>query len=63
MGNIGGCDSCWYPASGVRHPPPQVTYNGWPLYRYSPDNEPVDANGQGAGGNWWVVDADGEPIM
>ena len=40
-------------ASGVRHPPPQVTYNGWPLYRYSPDNEPIDANGQAPAATWW----------
>jgi len=41
----------------------QVTYNGWPLYRYAPDDAPGDVTGQGAGGNWWVVDAAGEPIM
>lgn len=41
----------------------QVTYNGWPLYRYAGDSEPGDTAGQGLGGNWWVVDAAGEPVM
>ena len=42
----------------------QVTYNGRPLYRYAQDDVPGDVEGQGAGGgNWRVVDADGEPIM
>ncbi len=41
----------------------QVTYNGWPLYRYSGDSEPGDASGQSLGGNWWVIDAAGEPVM
>jgi predicted lipoprotein with Yx(FWY)xxD motif len=41
----------------------QVTYNGWPLYGYGGDSEPGDTSGQGLGGNWWVVDAAGEPVM
>lgn len=40
----------------------QVTYNGWPLYHYSGDEEPGDTSGQGVGGVWWLVDPDGEPI-
>jgi predicted lipoprotein with Yx(FWY)xxD motif len=41
----------------------QVTYNGWPLYYYLPDVTPGATGGQGIGGNWWVVDPDGEPVM
>ena len=33
----------------------QVTFNGWPLYRYSQDNESGDANGQDANDIWYVV--------
>jgi predicted lipoprotein with Yx(FWY)xxD motif len=41
----------------------QVTYNGWPLYHYTPDLASGDARGQGIGGNWWVVSPDGDPVM
>lgn len=40
----------------------QVTYNDWPLYYYAPDSMPGDTNGQGVGGVWWVVDAEGNAI-
>jgi predicted lipoprotein with Yx(FWY)xxD motif len=40
----------------------QVTYNGHPLYRFSNDQAPGDANGQGIGGNWYVVSPEGEQI-
>lgn len=40
----------------------QVTVNGWPLYFFANDTGPGDTNGQGVGGNWWVVSPDGEPI-
>jgi len=32
----------------------QITYNGWPLYRYSGDTSPGDTNGQGIGGIWFA---------
>jgi predicted lipoprotein with Yx(FWY)xxD motif len=38
----------------------QVTYNGWPLYRYAKDTKPGDMTGQGVsafGAKWYVVDA------
>lgn len=41
----------------------QVTYNGWPLYRYSGDEATGDTNGQGVGDNWYVVGSDGQPIQ
>ena len=39
----------------------QVTYNGHPLYYYSGDSAPGDANGEGSGGVWFIapVGADG----
>src|SRR5690606_9282250 len=40
----------------------QVTYNGWPLYYYIGDMEPGVTNGQGLGGNWFIVNAAGEAI-
>lgn len=40
---------------GVR----QVTYNGWPLYRYR-DDAPGQANGQGDGmGAWYLISTSG----
>lgn len=40
----------------------QVTYGGFPLYRYAADEEPGDVNGQGVGDVWWVVGPDGSRI-
>jgi predicted lipoprotein with Yx(FWY)xxD motif len=43
----------------------QVTYNGWPLYRWANDASPGQATGQGLnnlGGLWYVVSPRGEPI-
>lgn len=40
----------------------QLTINGMPLYRYSPDENPGDTNGQGVGDVWFVVDPDGNMI-
>jgi predicted lipoprotein with Yx(FWY)xxD motif len=35
----------------------QVTWNGKPLYRYSGDPNPGDANGDGVGGIWHIAKA------
>ncbi|MGH2792943.1 MAG: COG4315 family predicted lipoprotein [Actinomycetota bacterium] len=40
----------------------QVTYNGHPLYRFSGDSAGGQTNGQGVGGNWFVVSPQGEAI-
>ena len=40
----------------------QVTYGGWPVYYFAKDAAPGDTTGQGVGGVWWVLDADGQPI-
>lgn len=40
----------------------QLTYNGHPLYYYAEDVAPGDANGQGVGGNWYVLDDTGNPV-
>jgi predicted lipoprotein with Yx(FWY)xxD motif len=41
----------------------QVTYAGHPLYYYSGDQAAGDTNGQGLFGKWYVLGADGNPIM
>lgn len=41
----------------------QVTISGQPLYYYASDKAAGDANGQGLGGNWHVVQVDGTPKM
>lgn len=43
-----------------------VTYNDYPLYTFSGDQQPVDVTGQaveGFGGTWYVVGEDGEPVV
>ena len=40
----------------------QVTFHGHPVYTYLDDAEPGDVNGQGVGGKWFVVDADGTAV-
>lgn len=43
----------------------QVTYGGWPLYRYHDDSAPGDTAGQGvhdAWGGWYLVAPSGEKI-
>jgi predicted lipoprotein with Yx(FWY)xxD motif len=70
----GACVATWPPAlagsaSGlpehvatIRRPDGgklQLTYDGHPLYRYAGDRSKADANGQGVGGQWFVVKAGG----
>ncbi len=40
----------------------QVTFNDWPLYYYSGDTAPGQTNGQGLGGQWYVVSVNGDPV-
>lgn len=40
----------------------QVAYAGKPLYRYAPDTAAGETKGQGVGGIWYVVGADGEAV-
>jgi predicted lipoprotein with Yx(FWY)xxD motif len=40
----------------------QVAYGGHPLYRFASDTAAGDAKGQGVGGSWYVVGADGNTI-
>ncbi len=43
----------------------QVTYNGWPLYRYAKDVKPEKVTGQGVkdfGGKWYLVSPLGQEI-
>jgi predicted lipoprotein with Yx(FWY)xxD motif len=44
----------------------QITYNGWPLYRWPPDRSPGAATGQAltnAGGRWYVINAAGNAVQ
>ena len=34
----------------------------WPLYRFAGDASPGDTNGQGSGGTWFAVAADGRLV-
>jgi predicted lipoprotein with Yx(FWY)xxD motif len=38
----------------------QLTIGGWPAYRYAKDTEAGDAKGQGVGGKWYALAADGK---
>ncbi|MDN5863847.1 MAG: hypothetical protein L0I62_01315 [Gammaproteobacteria bacterium] len=43
----------------------QVTYNGWPLYYYAPDDEAGDTKGQdvhGFGAEWYLVTPAGSVV-
>ena len=40
----------------------QVTYDGWPLYYFAPDEKPGDAMGQSVGDVWFVVSSAGEAV-
>ena len=45
---------------------PVVTYNRWPLYTYTDDDQPGFATGQGVdldGGYWYLVQPDGSPLV
>ncbi|MER7672566.1 hypothetical protein ABTY61_29490 [Kitasatospora sp. NPDC096128] len=41
----------------------QVTVNGWPVYRYSPDAKPGDTKGEGVAGQWFAVTPTGGKAM
>jgi len=41
----------------------QTTFKGWPLYLYTKDNEPDEAQGRGVDGIWHVIDPDNQPQM
>jgi predicted lipoprotein with Yx(FWY)xxD motif len=40
----------------------QVTYDGWPLYRWAGDEQPGDTTGQGIQDVWWVIAPDATPV-
>jgi predicted lipoprotein with Yx(FWY)xxD motif len=40
----------------------QVTFYGHPVYTYAGDAAPGDVTGQGTGGKWYVIDADGNAV-
>ncbi|MFD9053239.1 hypothetical protein [Streptomyces zaomyceticus] len=41
----------------------QLTLNGWPLYRFNQDLKAGDLFGEGRAGNWFAVDANGQPAF
>ncbi|MEU6662324.1 hypothetical protein [Streptomyces sp. NPDC046821] len=41
----------------------QITLAGWPLYRYSKDDQPKEAYGQGVGGTWFAATPTGGKAM
>jgi predicted lipoprotein with Yx(FWY)xxD motif len=41
----------------------QLKAGKWPLYRFAGDSAPGDVNGQGSGGVWFVVAADGTLVQ
>ena len=40
----------------------QIVFYGHPLYTYAADAKPGQTSGQGVGGQWYVIGADGNPI-
>jgi len=34
----------------------QITFKGWPLYLFTGDTKPLETNGQGVNGQWFVVE-------
>lgn len=40
----------------------QLTVDGWPLYRFSGDKAPGMTNGQGIGGQFWLLSPDGRRV-
>jgi predicted lipoprotein with Yx(FWY)xxD motif len=40
----------------------QAKYGDWPLYTFASDSAPGDVTGQGVGGKWYVIAADGSLI-
>ncbi|MGW0389961.1 SCO0930 family lipoprotein [Streptomyces sp. NPDC003042] len=46
-------------ADGTR----QLTLAGWPVYRYAKDTKAGDTLGEGVGGTWHVLGADGKPAV
>lgn len=41
----------------------QLTLAGWPVYRYAQDSRPGEAKGEGVGGTWHALAADGKKAV
>ena len=41
----------------------QIAYNGWPLYRFTGDQAPGQANGQGLDNTWWLISPNAQIIQ
>lgn len=57
-----GLDASLFGATKRTDGTSQVTFNGMPLYLFAGDAAAGDVNGQGVGGKWYVLGADGVPI-
>ena len=57
-----GLDSALFGTTSRTDGTDQLTVNGMPLYRYTPDAAPGDVTGQGLNGVWWVVDSGGNAV-
>jgi predicted lipoprotein with Yx(FWY)xxD motif len=72
----GGCSGTWPPVEAKKAKPGkgldaslllvnssgQVSYNGHLLYLFAGDSAPGDTNGDGVGGVWHAIGADGNPL-
>jgi len=61
-----GADASIVATSARSDGKPQITYNGHPLYLFSGDQRPGDANGQGVnafGGLWYALSSAGNQIV
>lgn len=58
----GGLDATMFGTTTRTDGTTQLTVDGWPLYRYAPDQAPGDTLGQGLNGVWFVVGPDGAMI-
>jgi predicted lipoprotein with Yx(FWY)xxD motif len=57
-----GVSSTWLGSVDRDDDSTQITYSGRPLYYFAADAAPGDTAGQGVGGVWFVVGADGQLV-
>ena len=57
-----GADAAMLGTTARRDGAMQVTYNKMPLYYFAADKAAGDVKGQGLGGIWWLVGANGTPV-
>ena len=60
--NVTGVDSSLVGSITGSNGAKQLTIAGWPMYYYASDTAAGQTTGQGVGGVWWVVGANGAEI-